>query len=112
MSDDKNAKYLVLDYRIKSSRYRAYVLKPGEYFANFGGSRHDLCVKKTPSLIVRSEQAGCMTDTEYGTERRDIWTWLLRWAAVAAAAPYTDEQELIDAAAAAQEIANDEKRTG
>lgn len=55
-----------------------YMLNPGESFEGFGGSRHALPIKKTASLITRSMQGGCISDTEYDITNPSTWAWLAR----------------------------------
>ncbi len=101
-TESQNARYQIADYTIKGHRYRIYVLQPGQYFEGFGGSRHALCVKKTPSLIVRETGHIGISDTEYGVDNLKVWRHYFRWAAVAKAIPYTDEDTLIEAERDAQ----------
>jgi hypothetical protein len=55
-----------------------YILKAGEHFPGFGGSRHGLTVGKTPSLITRSYAGGGISDTEYDVHDPGVWAWIAR----------------------------------
>lgn len=55
-----------------------YLLNPGEFFEGFGGSRHPLPIRKTASLITRSIQGGCISDTEYDITSGTPWAWIAR----------------------------------
>lgn len=70
----------VLAFDIKDSiyktKYEIHILQPGEVFPRFGGSRHGLLVKKTPSLIVRETATHGLKDTEYDVNNEGIWRWI------------------------------------
>lgn len=58
------------------SKYEVHLLNPGEWFQNFGGSRHALQAKKTASLIVRRTSPHGLTDIEYDLRDESVWEWL------------------------------------
>lgn len=80
--DDPNQKFLIADSNdarvVPETRTRVYILNPGDWFQGFGGSRHGLKVRKTASLIVRSEGIGGLIDTEHEVNDQQIWSRLLQ----------------------------------
>ena len=75
---EANDKYKVADFTIEETRIRAYVLKPGQHFERFGGSRHGLVVNKTPSLIVRRSGRWGTEDSEYDVHDVGVWQKLFQ----------------------------------
>ena len=61
----------------KLATYEFRILIVGERFPGFGGSRHDLLVRKTASLVVRhyDHTSGTLKDTEYNIGNAGIWKW-------------------------------------
>lgn len=53
-----------------------FVLNPGEIFVEFGGSRHNLRVNKTASIILRRQGPWGLTDTEYDVYNAGVWEWI------------------------------------
>lgn len=70
---DLNEHYKVADFETDNERVQVYILKPGDTFERFGGSRHGLTVSTTPSLIVSITSAGGKRDLEYNLHAVDIW---------------------------------------
>jgi hypothetical protein len=68
----------ILTLAIKEGKHRTevYLLNPGECFPRFGGSRHGLIVRKTASLIIRSNSGYDMKDTEYDLADPGAWNHL------------------------------------
>lgn len=55
-----------------------HVLNPGEFFKNFGGSRHSLEVKHTASIITSTKTPYDRRDVEYGLDSKEFWEWMTR----------------------------------
>lgn len=68
-----NDQFLILAYTIDGTKVEVYILKPGDYFEGFGGSRHALQVVKTHSLIIRTKGPHGLRDVEYDVHNRDAW---------------------------------------
>lgn len=77
-SMDSNQQFLIADFTVGDSRKLVYLLKPGDLFERFGGSRHGLLVRKTPSLIVSEIQQGCRNDSEFPQNDRGAWDRIFR----------------------------------
>src|SRR5262245_57715897 len=75
--EDVNAKYRIMDFKVRGERKRVYLLNPGDHFQYFGGSSRGLVVRKTASLIVSEKQGGCRSDTEYDINKPDVWARIL-----------------------------------
>lgn len=80
---EHNEKFKVLSYECRDeeggsgkSRYAIYLLNPGEWFENFGGSKHGLQVTKTASMVARQNFSGIQRDTEYNLADKDAWRYV------------------------------------
>lgn len=55
-----------------------HMLNPGEHFPGFGGSRHDLVVGKTASMVLRRTSRMSRTDSERDIHDPAFWTMIAR----------------------------------
>jgi len=55
-----------------------YLLKPGDVFRNFGGSKAGLLVRETPSLIIREISPTGQRDSEHDFNDWGVWSQILR----------------------------------
>lgn len=53
-----------------------FLLKPGDLFEEFGGSRHGLLVRKTPSVVVSRVLEHSRDDSEYDASDPKVWQWV------------------------------------
>lgn len=67
-----NDQFRVLSYKLDGTKVEVYILKPGDWFEGFGGSRHALQVSKTHSLILRTT-GPCLRDVEYDVHNKEAW---------------------------------------
>lgn len=60
--------------------YEIHMLNPREHFPRFGGSRHDLVVGRTASMVVRKHHlaSDVIDDTEYDIHEPTIWAWIAK----------------------------------
>lgn len=72
---------LVLTATIPGAKYEFHMLKPGEHFERFGGSRHALIAGRKGALIVREHMTASdqITDTEYNPADRGVWQSIAKW---------------------------------
>lgn len=70
---DANSQYEIVSWAGRDAKYSVYVLKPGQCFERFGGSRAGLVVRETPSLIVSRSGRDGVTHTEYDVHDIKVW---------------------------------------
>ena len=70
-----NDQYKIFEFETSHERVSVYVLKPGQNFERFGGSRHGLTVVKTPSLIIRTHslRGHGTQDVEHDVHNINVW---------------------------------------
>jgi hypothetical protein len=54
-------------------RMEIHVLKPGQIFEGFGGSRHGIMIRGSPSLILREHLQGQVLDYEFDVDDLSAW---------------------------------------
>ena len=77
MISDPNRKFRILKYMVNRAHVRVYILNPGDRFIGFGGSRHDLPISKTASLIISESDYG-RCDIEYNVNDKNAWAAIRR----------------------------------
>lgn len=85
--EEGNKKFLVAEFDTNSTdgkmHTEVYLLNPGDFFADFGGSRSGLVVRKTASLIVRQSGPMGTHDVEHDVNNQTVWNQIFRVANLA-----------------------------
>ena len=75
--NDENIETKILEFKLGDTTTSVHVLKPGQHFERFGGSRCGLIVNKTPSLIVRQHSQWGTDDVEYDVHNLNVWRQIM-----------------------------------
>jgi hypothetical protein len=67
----------VLTIKVDDDTIDVYMLNPGEHFPDFAGSRQDLVVQTTASLITRRRGLS-VDDEEKEINDKQFWAWMAR----------------------------------
>lgn len=73
---DENDQYKILEFTTPHECVSVYILKPGQTFERFGGSRGGLVVKGNASLIIRAVGRYGSSDVEHDVHNINRWRQL------------------------------------